>query len=198
MDIVGPFPISRYGRKRFILVVTDYFTKWVEAEAYERIREQEVERFLWKHVICRFGIPKEIVTDNGPQFITQSLKDFCRGFKIKLTYSTPRYPQANGLAEATNKTILDTLRRRLEEAKGLWPELLLEVLWSFRTTPRMSTLQTPFAVVYGAEAMLPAEREHSQLREHLAELENRQMLVFDRDTLDETRERASSRMRKYQ
>lgn len=59
----------------------DYFTKWVEAEAYERIREQKVEGFLWKYVICRFGISKEIVTNNGPQFIAQSLKDFCEGFE---------------------------------------------------------------------------------------------------------------------
>lgn len=57
MDIIGLFPMSTYGYKRYILIVTDYLTKWIEAEALERVKEQEVQKFIWKQVICRFGIP---------------------------------------------------------------------------------------------------------------------------------------------
>ncbi|XP_048623762.1 uncharacterized protein LOC125592565 [Brassica napus] len=63
MDIIGPMPASR--QKKFILVLTDYFTKWVEAEAYANITDKEVQNFVWKNIICRHGLPYEIITDNG-------------------------------------------------------------------------------------------------------------------------------------
>ena len=64
MDIVGKLPTAP-GQHMYMLAVTDYFTKWVEAEAYHQVRDREVKKFIWKNVICRFGVPKEIVTDNG-------------------------------------------------------------------------------------------------------------------------------------
>ncbi|KAL5551749.1 hypothetical protein UlMin_001925 [Ulmus minor] len=118
-----------------MLAVTDYFTKWVEAEAYHHIRDREVKNFIWKNIICRFGVPKEIVTDNGSQFISFDFKDFCKEWGIKLSFSTPRYPQANGQVESTNKTIINIIKRRLEKAKGLWADELPGVLWAYRTTP---------------------------------------------------------------
>ena len=64
MDIVGPLPSSP-GKAKFILFMTDYFSKWVEAQAFEKVREKEVIDFIWDHIVCRFGIPAEIVCDNG-------------------------------------------------------------------------------------------------------------------------------------
>lgn len=157
MDIIGPLPTSTHGRKRFILMITDYFTKWVEAEAFEKVREQEVQKFLWKHVICKFRVPREVHTDNDPQFASQVVKDFCSSYGIKLTFFLPRYPQANGQAEASNKAILDSLKKRLESAKGWWLEVFPEILWAFRTTMRTSTQQSPFSMVYGAGSVLPVE-----------------------------------------
>ena len=139
MDIVGKLPTAP-GQRVFMLAVTDYFTKWVEAEAYKQVRDRDVKNFIWRHVICRFGVPKEIVTDNGSQFISREFQDFCEEWGIKLTFSTPRYPQANGQAEATNKTIMNSLKKRLTQAKGAWADELPAVLWSYRTTPdRKST-----------------------------------------------------------
>ncbi|KAL5767351.1 hypothetical protein ACOSQ2_014134 [Xanthoceras sorbifolium] len=68
-----------------------------------------------------------------------------------------RYPQSNGQAKSTNKTIVSTLKKKLDTAKGLWINMLPEVLWSYRTTPRVSTNQTPFSLVCGAEAIIPVE-----------------------------------------
>ena len=118
MDIVGKLPTAP-GQHMYMLAVTDYFTKWVEAEAYHQVRDREVKNFIWKNVICRFGVPKEIVTDNGSQFISFDFQDFCKEWGIQLSFSTPRYPQANGQAESTNKTVINIIKRRIEKAKGL-------------------------------------------------------------------------------
>ena len=65
MDIVGPLPIAA-ALKKFLLVATDYFSKWVEAEAYASIKDKDVTKFVWKNIICWFGIPQAIIADNGP------------------------------------------------------------------------------------------------------------------------------------
>ncbi|WZZ27195.1 hypothetical protein YC2023_010596 [Brassica napus] len=69
MDIVGPLVPSGPAQLRFLLVLTDYFTKWIEAEAFSNVTSTTVTIFIWKNIICRHGLPYEIVTDNGPQFI---------------------------------------------------------------------------------------------------------------------------------
>lgn len=112
MDIVGPLPRSR--QRRYLLDMTDYFTKWVEAEAYPSIKDEQVRKFVWKNIICGHGLPYEIVTDNGSQFISNYFEDFCASWRIKLSKSTPRFPQGNDQAEATNKTIIDGMKKRLE------------------------------------------------------------------------------------
>ncbi|CAA7015048.1 unnamed protein product [Microthlaspi erraticum] len=133
MDIVGPMPRSR--QCAYLLVVTDYFTKWVEAKAYKNPTAHDVRNFVWQYIICRHGLPYEIVTDNGGQFVAATFREFCASWNIKITYSTPRYPQANGQAESTNKTIVDGLKKRLEGYQGAWADELDGVLWSHRTTP---------------------------------------------------------------
>ncbi|RVW54009.1 Gag-Pol polyprotein [Vitis vinifera] len=134
MDIVGPLPVAP-AQKKFLLVATDYFSKWVEAEAYASIKDKDVTKFVWKNIICRFGIPQTIIADNGPQFDSIAFRNFCSELNIRNSYSTPRYPQSNGQAEATNKTLITALKKRLEQAKGKWVEELPGVLWAYRTTP---------------------------------------------------------------
>ena len=130
MDIVGPLPAAP-TQKKFLLVATDYFSKWVEAEAYASIKEKDVTKFRWKNIVCRFGIPHTIIADNGPQFDSIAFRNFCSELNIQNSYSTPRYPQSNGQAEATNKTLITALKKRLEQAKGKWVEELLGVLWAY-------------------------------------------------------------------
>lgn len=87
MDIVGKMPTAP-GQHVFMLVLTDYFSKWVEAEAFAQIRDREVKCFVWKDIIYRFRISKEIVTDNGMQFINHDFQEFYERWRIKLSYST--------------------------------------------------------------------------------------------------------------
>ena len=76
IDIVGPLPTAS-TQKKLLLVATDYFSKWIKAEAFSSIKDKDVTQFIWKNIVCRFGIPKSIVSDNGPQFDNQVYRNFC-------------------------------------------------------------------------------------------------------------------------
>ena len=114
---MGPLPLAP-TQKKLLLVATDSFSKWIEADAFASIKGRDVTRFIWKNIVCRFGIPRSIVSDNGSQFDSRFYRDFCKELKIRNLYSTPRYPQSNGQAEASNKTLLTALKKRLTLLKG--------------------------------------------------------------------------------
>ncbi|KAL0406282.1 UNVERIFIED_CONTAM: Enzymatic polyprotein [Sesamum latifolium] len=156
IDIVGPFPLA-VGQRKFLLVAVDYFTKWVEAEPLARITEGEVMKFIWKNIICHFGIPREIISDNDRQFQGRKIQEWCQGLRIKQRFTTVAHPQANGQVEVTNRILVQGIKRRLERVGGNLAEELTSVLWAYRTTPRGSTGETPFSLVYGTEAIIPAE-----------------------------------------
>ncbi|XP_028113210.1 uncharacterized protein LOC114311294 [Camellia sinensis] len=157
------------GNRKFFIVATDYFTKWVKAEPLATIKEKDMKRFVWQNVITRFGIPRALVSDNGTQFDGKHFRGFCEELKIEFYNSMPAYPQSNGQAEASNKTILDGLKKRLEKAKGKWAEELPNVLWAYRTTPRRSTEETPFALAYAVALELDlAEERRERALIHIA------------------------------
>jgi len=112
MDVVGPMEASG-GKKRLknLLVLTDYSTKWIEAKSFQQVTEKQVEDFVWENIICRHGIPYEIVTDNGTNLTSGKIKAFCDKWKIRLTTSTPRYPQ--GRQKPPTKLYLTTSRKDL-------------------------------------------------------------------------------------
>ncbi|KAL0313587.1 UNVERIFIED_CONTAM: Gag-Pol polyprotein [Sesamum radiatum] len=146
MDIVGKLPRAA-GQKEYLIVAVDYFTKWVEAEPLAKIGEKEVMKFIWQNIICRFGIPRVLIVDNGTQFQRRKLKSWLEELKIRQLFTSVNNPQANGQAEVTNRIILQQLKMRLGE-KGNWVHELPGVLWAYRTTLRESTQETPFNLVY--------------------------------------------------
>ena len=98
-----------------------------------------------------------LVSDNGKQFDNGAFTDFCSELGIKNHYSSPAHPQANGQVEVKNRSLLKIIKTRLERAKGIWPNELPSVLWTYRTTARTPTGETPFRLAYGSEAVIPAE-----------------------------------------
>jgi len=96
----------------------DYFTKWAEAEALANIRDVDFKKFVWRNIVTRFGVSESFVSDNGLQFDSKAFREFCSNLIIKNKYSTLAYPQSNGQAEATNKAIMNGLKKRLEGTKG--------------------------------------------------------------------------------
>ena len=127
LDIVGPFP-KVAGNKRYLLVGTDYFTKWVEAKPLANIKDMDAKKFVWKNIVTRFKVPHTLILDNGLQFDSKSFKRYYCDLGIKNRYSTPAYPQGNGQAKTVNKVIMNGLKKRLDDVKGKWVEELSHVL----------------------------------------------------------------------
>ena len=181
----------RKGQVKFLIVAIDYFTKWIEAKPWATITAQQVQQFVWKDIICRYGIPNTIITDNGRQFIDKELAKFYTGLCTKYVTSSIEHPQTNGQAEAANKVILVELRKRLDNAKGRWPEELVEVLWAYRCTPKSATNESPFSLVYGADAMIPVKIGEPSLRRELYDpIQNHQNMSTHLNLLSELREKA--------
>ena len=112
------------GNKKYLLVGTDYFTKWVEAEPLVNIRDVDAKRFFWKNIVTQFGVPHVLISNNGLQFDSKMFRRYCGELGITNRYSTPAYPQRNGQAEVVNKVIVNGLKKRLDDAKGKWVEEL--------------------------------------------------------------------------
>jgi len=102
-------------------------------------------------IIYCFGVPRRIVHDNGPQFVSQAFQRFYNKFRIQSVSSTAYYPAANGLAEAFNKTMGKLLKKFVSKIRCDWDDRLGECLWAYRTTVRTPTKATPFSLVYGCE-----------------------------------------------
>lgn len=128
IDILGPFLIAT-AQKKFIVVVVDYFTKCIEAEALATITERQMEYFIWKSIVCRVGIPCLIIKNNGAQF-QGKFKSFCKDLQITIVHSSVKTPQTNSQVEAMNKKILMALKKKVDEAKGDWLEELLGIIWA--------------------------------------------------------------------
>ncbi|VFQ93701.1 unnamed protein product [Cuscuta campestris] len=119
IDIIGAFPVAQ-GGKKFVMVAIDYFTKWIDAEAMTTITVRQCEKFVWKNIITRFGAPRIIVTDNGPQFRNPRFTAYLASFGVKHSKASVAYPQGNGQVENANRTIVDGLKKRLGEEGHKW------------------------------------------------------------------------------
>ncbi|GAU31520.1 hypothetical protein TSUD_332960 [Trifolium subterraneum] len=160
----GPFTASQ-GQVKFLLVPVDYFTKWVEAEP--------------------------VATIFSDKFTNEAVIQFCQEKGIKNTFVLVEHPQANGQAESANKVILRALKRKLARKEKSWSEHLPAILWSYHTTVHTSTGETPFKMVYGADAMIPVEiNPPSWRRETLNAPDNETALKENLDLLEELREMA--------
>ena len=195
---MGPFP-KVVGNKKYLLVGTDYFTKWIETEPLANIKDVDAKRFVWKIIVTRFGVPHVLISDNDLQFDSKMFRKYCGELGITNRYSTPAYPQENGQVEAVNKVIVSGLKKRLDDAKGKWVEELPHVLWTYRTTSRKSTGKTPFSMTYGAEAVIPLETGFSTTTtSSFNSKDNDEQLTRNLDLIEEKRENAMVQLAYYQ
>ncbi|KAL0428191.1 UNVERIFIED_CONTAM: hypothetical protein Slati_2993900 [Sesamum latifolium] len=189
IDMMGPFPLAP-GQRKFLLVAVDYFTKRVEAEPLAHITEGEVMKFIWKNIVCRFGVHREIISDNDRQFQSRRIQEWCRGLRIKQRFTSVARPQSNEQIEVTNQILVQGIKRRLERVGGSWTEELTSVLWAYRTTPRGSTGESLFSLVYGTEAIIPAELGMPSHRViNFSEERNTELLRESLDLIEELREK---------
>ncbi|XP_015169543.1 uncharacterized protein K02A2.6-like [Solanum tuberosum] len=117
MDVIGQIEPAASNGHRFILVASDYFTKWVETASYKAVIKKVVADFVRNNLICRFGVPESIITDNGANLNSHLIKEICEQFKITHRNSTAYRPQMNGVVEAANKNIKRILRKMIDNYK---------------------------------------------------------------------------------
>ncbi|XP_050222338.1 uncharacterized protein LOC126672432 [Mercurialis annua] len=162
IDIIGKIHPTASNGHEFIVVSIDYFTRWVEAESYKILGAKQMAEFIETRLICRYGIPHHIVSDNGVQFQAE-VKQLLRENGIEHHKSSPYRPQANGAVEAANKNVKKILAKMVETYRD-WSKKLPYALHGYRRTASTSTGATPYSLVYGMEVVLPIEVELQSLR----------------------------------
>nr|GEY09238.1 reverse transcriptase domain-containing protein [Tanacetum cinerariifolium] len=152
----GPF-LEGPCKVKFLIVAMDYFTKWIEAKAVVTITGDQVKKLVWDNIVCRFGLPGEIFSDNGKQFSDNPFKDWCDKLNITQRFASVKHPQSNGLVERANQSLGEGIKARLGEGNKNWVEELPYVLWAHRTMIKSSHGDTSFSLTYGTEAVIPTE-----------------------------------------
>jgi len=163
IDVIGAIKPKAANGHHFILVAIDNFTKWVEAASYASVTWSMVVRFIKREIICRYGFPWKIITDNDTNLNNKMMGEMCEEFKIQHHNSTPYRTKMNGAVEATNKNIKKIIQKMTVSYKNCH-EMLPFALHGYRTSVRTSTGATPFSLVYGMEVVLPFEVEVPSLR----------------------------------
>jgi len=156
VDILGPLPESETGNS-YIMVVGDYFTKWMEAYAIPNMEAITIATNLTDKFFLRFGIPEQLHSDQGKQFESQLLKEVCTILRIDKTRTTPYHPQSDGLIERFNRTLLSMLSTTADEHPFHWEEHLQKVCMAYNTSVQSSTGFTPFFLMFGRESRLPVD-----------------------------------------
>eukprot|EP00745_Piridium_sociabile_P033382 TRINITY_DN571_c0_g1_i10.p1 TRINITY_DN571_c0_g1~~TRINITY_DN571_c0_g1_i10.p1 ORF type:complete len:1565 (+),score=261.65 TRINITY_DN571_c0_g1_i10:102-4796(+) len=148
IDLVGPIkPASSRGH-RFILVVVDYATRYPEAVPLRGIDSETVAEALWQ-IWTRVGIPKEVLTDMGTQFVSHVMTQVNRLVGIRAQTTTPYHAQANGLVERFNATLKQMLKRLCQDHPKDWDRFVPAVLFAYREVPQESMRFSPFELLYG-------------------------------------------------
>ncbi|XP_058198560.1 uncharacterized protein LOC131314085 [Rhododendron vialii] len=157
IDMIGEIVPHSSQQHEYVMVATDYFTKWTEAIPLKNVAQKQVIDFIEEHIFCRFGIPETITVNQASVFNGHEVMTYVNSYGVKILNSSPYYAQANGQVESTNKIIKNTLSKMIIDNPRDWHNLLSRVLWAYRTSKRESTRATPYELVYGQAAVLPVE-----------------------------------------
>jgi transposase InsO family protein len=155
-DILGEFPVTEKGN-RYILVVADYFTKWTEAFPMPNMEAQTVAKLITEEVICRFGTPGCIHSDQGRQYESLLFSEVCKHLQIRKTRTTPYHPQSDGMVERFNKTLATMLSSYVAENQKDWDDCIPYVMMAYRSSQHESTGYTPNMLMMGREASTPLD-----------------------------------------
>jgi ribosomal protein L21E len=153
---MGPLPVTD-RRNRYILVIGDYFTKWVEAFPMQNQEAQTVARVLVNEFICRFGTPEFIHTDQGRNFESALFRELCILLNVKKTRTTAYHPQSDGFIERFNRTLQTMLSMYVNDQQKDWDLNLQHVMLAYRSSTHETTGYTPHYLLTGREVTLPVD-----------------------------------------
>ena len=148
-DIMGPLPTSSCGNK-YILVVTDLFTKWVEAFPLAKTDSVTLAKVLVNEIVCRYGVPRYLHSDQGANLVSEVIKSLCATLGINRTQTTAYHPEGNGQVERFNRTLESMLAKVVADHQRDWDEHIQNALFAYRTAIHDSTGYTPFLVMLAA------------------------------------------------
>jgi hypothetical protein len=158
LDFMGPIlPHSPLGNNH-ILVITDYFTKWVEVIPLRTTSALVTAKALMDRVILYHGPPKNVVTDRGPNFTSELFSSLCKALNVKHLRTIAYHPQTNGLTERFNRTMVEMIRKYLEKRFSRWEDALGPVAFAYRNSVHSSTNETPYFLNHGRDPVLPIDQ----------------------------------------
>ena len=156
IDIVGPLPVTESGNK-YITVVTDYFTKFPFAFCTDNIAAEKIAEKLMDEIICCFGVPVKMHSDQGSNFERNTFDSLCKAINIAKSRTTPFAPWSNGETEKMNHTLIAMLKRMVSLHPRKWDTLLQKALMHYRSSEHSSTHFTPYRLMFGREMRLPID-----------------------------------------
>ena len=159
-DIMGLLPESDSGNS-YVLVASDYFTRWVEAYAIPNQEALTIAKKLVDEMFCRFSVPEQLHSDQGKQFDSNLIHNICDILQIRKTRTTPYHPQGDGLVERLNRTLLDMLATTVKENPTSWEDHLRKVCLAYNSSTYPTTGYSPFYLMFGRHAKLPADLKFS-------------------------------------
>ena len=182
LDFWGPFkPPTTRTCNQYIIVATDYCTKWVKAKALHDNTAVSIAKFVYEYLWCQFGFPIELVSDQGGHFLNLLIRDLTSHYDVVHKRNTPYYPQSNGMAESMSKTQQIILKKIMNEHWTDWDNKWRSALWAYNTAFKTSIGSTPFRMAFGLEALMNIEFQVSsfqlQVTKRLFESESKQKLL---------------------
>ena len=154
IDVLGPLPKTRL-RHQFIVVITDYFTRWPIALAMKNQKAHTIATLLVEQVFCQHGFPATLLSDRGANFLSELMAAVLHVFHVKKLNTTSYHPQTNGLTERFNHTLCAMLSHYTSQNQTDWDVYLPYVLLAYRTTPHHTLRETPFYMLYGRNLRYP-------------------------------------------
>lgn len=148
VDILGPLPPSEAGN-RYLLLLVDYFTKWLEAYALLNQEATTVAEVIVKEYVCRFGVPLELHSDQGHNFESQVFAEMCGIIGIMKTRTTPLHPQSDGMVERLNRTLEAQLSKFVNEYQRDWDRYIPLLMLALRSATHKATKCTPALLQLG-------------------------------------------------
>ena len=155
-DILGELPETINGN-RYILVVSDYYTKWTESYPMLNMEARTVAKIIVEEFIARFGVPYSIHSDQGRQFESLLFQEICNLLQIEKTHTTPYHPQSDGMVERFNRTLLNMLSAYVNERHKDWDEQLPYVMMAYRSSEHETTGHSPNFLMLGRETATPLD-----------------------------------------
>lgn len=209
MDLLGPFPTSAFGNK-WIVVATDYLTRYAETKALPKGSASEVAKFFVENIVLRHGAPEVLITDRGTAFTADLTQAILAYSQTNHRRTTAYHPQTNGLTERLNKTIADMLSMYVDVEHKTWDAILPYVTFAYNTAVQETTQISPYKLVYGRspattlDAMLPnvTDEENLDVSEYLQRAEEARQLarlrIKNQQTTDSHRYNLRRRFVEYQ